>query len=142
MTLHTKEDKLKAVDYFMTEILIKDNTLHIRARELLSQFKYIAITMGNFPEMSDIFGVNMSPIDDISYEELSDLLIEYCGDDSFITKLYCLKCGKQYVLFKKDGSVQTVKRQASIVSLDYLESLPFDVTLALESGVITIEEVK
>ena len=142
MTVYTREDKLKAVDYFMTKILIKSNPIHLRARAFLSQFKHIVVTMGNFPEMSDIYGCVMKPIDDISYEELSELLIEYCGDDSFIPKLYCLKCGKQYVFFKEDGSIQTVKRQSSIVSNEYLESLPFDIVSALESGVITIEEVK
>lgn len=142
MTVHTKEDKLKAVDYFMTKILIKSKPINLRAQAFLSQFKHTVITMGNFPEMSDIFGRKLSPIDDISYEELSELLIEYCGDDSFIPKLYRLKCGKQYVFFKEDGSIQTVKRQSSIVSNEYLESLPFDIVSALESGIITIEEVK
>lgn len=142
MTIHTKEDKLKAVDYFMTKILIKSKPINLRAQAFLSQFKHTVITMGNFPEMSDIFGRKLSPIDDISYEELSELLIEYCGDDSFIPKMYRLKCGRQYVFFRKDGSVQTVKRQSSIVSNEYLESLPFDIVSALESGIITIEEVK
>lgn len=142
MAVHTREDKLKAIEYFMTKILIKSKPTHLRAQAFLSQFKHIVETMGNFPEMSDIYGCVMKPIDDISYEELSELLIEYCGNDSFIPKLYCLKCGKQYVLFKKDGSIQTVKRPASIVSNEYLESLPFDIVSALESGIITIEEVK
>ena len=35
MAVYTKEDKLKAVDYFMTKILIKSNPIHLRAREFL-----------------------------------------------------------------------------------------------------------
>lgn len=56
-------------------------------------------------------------------------------------KLYRVRAGNRYVRFNLDGSIIGVKKDNSIVCLERLSKLPFDYQKAIESGIITLEEV-
>lgn len=56
-------------------------------------------------------------------------------------KLYRVRAGNRYVRFNLDGSIIGVKKDNSIVCLERLSKLPFDYKKAVESGIITLEEV-
>ncbi|WP_373750064.1 DUF1642 domain-containing protein [Jeotgalibaca porci] len=56
-------------------------------------------------------------------------------------KLYRVRAGNRYVRFNLDGSIIGVKKDNSIVCLEHLSKLPFDYKKAVESGIITLEEV-
>ena len=56
-------------------------------------------------------------------------------------KLYRVRAGNRYVRFNLDGSIIGVKKDNSIVCLERLAKLPFDYKKAVESGIITLEEV-
>ena len=56
-------------------------------------------------------------------------------------KLYRVRVGNSYVRFNLDGSIIGVKKDNSIVRLERLSKLPFDYKKAVESGIITLEEV-
>ena len=56
-------------------------------------------------------------------------------------KMYRIKCGGRYVKFQMDGTVRGSKGQGAIISESYLNRYPFDVHKAIESGIITLEEV-
>jgi hypothetical protein len=56
-------------------------------------------------------------------------------------KLYRVRAGSRYVRFNLDGSIIGVKKDNSIVCLERLSKLPFDYKKAVESGIITLEEV-
>lgn len=56
-------------------------------------------------------------------------------------KLYRVRAGNIYVRFNLDGSIIGAKKDNSIVCLERLSKLPFDYKKAVESGIITLEEV-
>ena len=56
-------------------------------------------------------------------------------------KKYRVRAGNRYVRFNLDGSIIGVKKDNSIVCLERLSKLPFDYKKAVESGIITLEEV-
>ncbi len=56
-------------------------------------------------------------------------------------KLYRVRAGNSYVRFNLDGSMIGVKKVNSVVGLERLSKLPFDYKKAVESGIITLEEV-
>lgn len=56
-------------------------------------------------------------------------------------KLYHVRAGIRYVRFNLDGSIIGAKKDNSIVCLERLSKLPFDYKKAVESGIITLEEV-
>ncbi len=56
-------------------------------------------------------------------------------------KLYRVRAGNRYVRFNLDGSIIGVKKDNSIVCLERLSKLPFDYKKAVESGIVTLEEV-
>ncbi len=56
-------------------------------------------------------------------------------------KLYRVRAGNRHVRFNLDGSIICVKKDNSIVCLERLSKLPFDYEKAVESGIITLEEV-
>ena len=56
-------------------------------------------------------------------------------------KLYRVRAGNRYVRFNLDGSIIGVRKENSIVCLERLSKLPFDYKKAVESGIITLEEV-
>ena len=55
--------------------------------------------------------------------------------------LYVVRCGKGYVRFNLDGSMIGCKYNSSIVTKSNLDKLPFNVELAVSSGIIKVEEV-
>lgn len=54
-------------------------------------------------------------------------------------ELYVIKCGKTYVRFNLDGLMIGCKRSNSVVNMNYLRKLPFNLSLAIASGIIKIE---
>lgn len=56
-------------------------------------------------------------------------------------KLFVIKCGGKYVKFNLDGSMRGSKMYGATVTERYLRKLPFNIELAIASGIITIEEV-
>ena len=56
-------------------------------------------------------------------------------------KLYYVRAGSRHVRFNLDGSIIGAKKGNSIVGLERLSKLPFDYKKAVESGIITLEEV-
>lgn len=56
-------------------------------------------------------------------------------------KKYRVRAGNRYVRFNLDGSIIGVKKDNSIVCLERLSKLPFDYKKAVESGIVTLEEV-
>ena len=56
-------------------------------------------------------------------------------------KKYRVRAGNRYVRFNLDGSIIGVKKDNSNVCLERLSKLPFDYKKAVESGIITLEEV-
>lgn len=56
-------------------------------------------------------------------------------------KLYRVRAGNRYVRFNLDGSIIGAKKDNSIVCLERLSKLPFDYEKAVESGIITLEEI-
>lgn len=55
--------------------------------------------------------------------------------------LYVIKCGKGYVRFNLDGSMIGCKHKSSITTEGHLRKLPFNVELAVASGIIKVEKV-
>ena len=56
-------------------------------------------------------------------------------------KKYRVRAGNRYVRFNLDGSIIGAKKDNSIVCLERLSKLPFDYKKAVDSGIITLEEV-
>lgn len=56
-------------------------------------------------------------------------------------KLYVIKCGKGYVRFNLDGSIIGCRYKNSVTTESHISRLPFNVALAVASGIIEIEEV-
>lgn len=54
---------------------------------------------------------------------------------------YRIKAGNNYVIFKKDGSIQTVRKENATISRIELNNLPFNIGKAVASGIIVVEEV-
>lgn len=70
------------------------------------------------------------------------LILRYKGVVNLSTeKLYVIRCGKGYVRFNLDGSMIGCKHKSSITTKKHLERLPFNLALAVASGIIKIEEV-
>lgn len=69
--LYTREDKLNAVKFFLNETLNTKYSLEIRKEEMERVGKRWC---SGHPEWSDIYGINLRPIDDISYTELLHLI--------------------------------------------------------------------
>lgn len=57
-------------------------------------------------------------------------------------KYYVIKCGKGYVRFNRDGSMISCGYSNAVTTAEYLQNLPFNVSLAVASGIILIEEAK
>ncbi|OME55499.1 hypothetical protein BSK59_13565 [Paenibacillus odorifer] len=55
-------------------------------------------------------------------------------------QLYVIKCGKGYIRFNLDGSMIGCKYKSSITTESHLSKLPFNVDLAVDSGIIKIEK--
>lgn len=71
--MHNSE-KMGATKYFLTEVLSKSFPLEDRKREMKRLGSKLC---QGFPEWSDMFGVTMKPIDEISTYELKELLEAY-----------------------------------------------------------------
>lgn len=56
-------------------------------------------------------------------------------------KKYVMMCGDNYVKFRMDGSVQGVKYKNAIITEAYILQLPFDVDMAIKSGIIKLVDV-
>lgn len=56
-------------------------------------------------------------------------------------KKYVIRCGRGYVRFNLDGSMINCKHKSSITTESHMNRLPFNLALAVESGIIEIEEV-
>lgn len=57
-------------------------------------------------------------------------------------KQYVIRCGKGYVRFNLDGSMINCRYSTSKTTEKHLRKLPFNIELAVASGIIIIEEVK
>lgn len=78
--LTTKEDKLKAVQFYLTEVLVKSYPLEMRKKEFLRQFKHYKNFYGGHPEFSDLWGIELDSLNDITMKELNGLLKQYEED--------------------------------------------------------------
>lgn len=56
-------------------------------------------------------------------------------------KLYVIICGKGYVRFNLDGSMIGCRHKSSITTEGHLRKLPFNIEIAVASGIIKIEEI-
>ena len=68
---------MESISYFLNEVLNRKFSLKARKREMERVGHRIC---QGFPEWSDFWGVKMKPIDDISIEELRELLDEYSNE--------------------------------------------------------------
>lgn len=73
MNIKDKKLKVKAINYFLNEVLNKKYSMDIRKEEMLRQASKFC---KGFPEWSDFWGNDLKPIDDISKNELKILLNE------------------------------------------------------------------
>jgi len=71
---------MNSISYFLNEVLNRRFPLKVRKREMERIGRR---TCQGFPEWSDLWGVKMKPIDDISIEELRVLLDEYSNEWMF-----------------------------------------------------------
>lgn len=74
-------------------------------------------------------------------EKMLKALMDMDGYEVEKEKLYRVRAGNRYVRFNLDGSIIGVRKENSIVCLERLSKLPFDYKKAVESGIITLEEV-
>ncbi|WP_405169405.1 hypothetical protein [Paenibacillus sp. FSL H3-0286] len=58
-----------------------------------------------------------------------------------VEKLYVIICGKGYVRFNLDGSMIGCRHKSSITTEGHLRKLPFNIEIAVASGIIKIEEI-
>ena len=77
----------------------------------------------------------------INQEQFCRAFLEWPNVEVEKEKLYRVRAGNRYVRFNLDGSIIGVKKDNSIVCLERLSKLPFDYKKAVESGIITLEEV-
>ncbi|WP_373768373.1 DUF1642 domain-containing protein [Jeotgalibaca porci] len=77
------------------------------------------------------------------FRENTEKMLKALMDDYEVEKekKYRVRAGNRYVRFNLDGSIIGVKKDNSIVCLERLSKLPFDYKKAVESGIITLEEV-
>lgn len=57
-------------------------------------------------------------------------------------KFYTVRFGTGYIYLHNNGGCRGSKRSGSIVSGKKLMKLPFNIHLALESGIISLEEIE
>ena len=55
---------------------------------------------------------------------------------------YRLKAGENYLYFNLDGTVRGATKDNATITKERLEELPFDVEMAVESGIIEVEELE
>lgn len=137
--MYTKEDKLKAVDCFMTKILIKDFPEDVRAKEMISQFIHL-YNKGMFPEFSDIWGSEVSALDDITPRELKELTKEYTEGRYKGEHFLRVKVFGRYVRFNNHGMVPSSRKNGK-TPYEKIAEMDFDLKMAIASGVIEVEEV-
>ena len=75
---------MESISYFLNEVLNRKFSLKARKREMERVGRR---TCQGFPEWSDLWGVKMEPIDDISIEELRELLDEYSNETYLYSKI-------------------------------------------------------
>lgn len=74
-------------------------------------------------------------------------IVKYTEDNGkwtreYIERQYGIKCGGNYVKFNLDGTMRGSKKYGAIITESYMRKYPFDIQKAIESGIITLEEVK
>lgn len=69
--MYSKEEKLEAIRYFLNEILNDDYLLIERKKEMIRVGKRFC---QGFPEWSDYWGNVLKAIDDVSLQELKELI--------------------------------------------------------------------
>ncbi|QSF43365.1 hypothetical protein [Paenibacillus tianjinensis] len=57
-------------------------------------------------------------------------------------KQYVIRCGNGYVRFNLDGSMIGCKYKSSKTTESHMKRLPFNIDLAVASGIIKIEEAE
>lgn len=76
---YSKEQKLEAICFYLQNVWKEEVPLTFRVKEMMKDANRYA---NGHPEWSDIYGVAMKPIDDVSKRHLEPLVAEYLGADS------------------------------------------------------------
>ena len=123
----------------MDEVFIKDIPEGVRAKEMISQFTHL-YKKGMFPEFSDIWGAEFSPLDEITPQELKELIKIYTNGRYKGERFLRVKVFGRYVRFNNHGMVPSSRKNAK-TPYEEIAKMDFDLKMAVDSGVLEVEEV-